>query len=81
MLTHDILLSSANNLCKQIGPRPGPTKHQAWSVSDLFDAQMVLRKEFFEKAVYEKNQQTTKKHEKHPKGKMLNNLKIYVLSN
>ena len=34
--------------------------------SNLFDTLMVFMKEFFEKADFEKNQQTTKKHEKFP---------------
>ena len=66
MLNLDILLSSADNLCKQIEPRPGPTKHQAWSGSNLFDAHMVLRKKFLEKVDYEKNQQTTKSMKSFP---------------
>ena len=45
---------------KQIGPK---SKWRAWSESNLFDTQMVFLKEFFEKVDFEKNQQTTKKHE------------------
>ena len=61
-----LLVSSADDLCKQIGPRSGPTKCRAWSWSKLFDTLMVFLKEFFEKVQIEKNQQTTKKHEKLP---------------
>ena len=28
---------SANNICKQFGPRSGPTNGRAWSGSKLFD--------------------------------------------
>ena len=52
--------SSADNLCKQPGPRP---KHPSSSGSNLVDTQMVFMKEFFEKVDFEKNQQTTKKNE------------------
>ena len=44
-----LLLSSANILCTQLGPRPGPTKPRAWSGFKLFDILMVLLEEFFEK--------------------------------
>ena len=43
------LVSSADNLCKQFGPRSGPTEHWARSGSKLFDTLMVFLKEFFEK--------------------------------
>ena len=38
-------LSSADNLCKQFGPRSGPIKHRTWTGSKLFYTLMV----FFEK--------------------------------
>ena len=57
-------MSSADNLCKQFGPRSGATKCRAWSGSKLFDTLMVFLKEFFEKVAFEKSQQTTKKHAK-----------------
>ena len=63
-----LLVSSADNLCKQIRPRSGPTKCLAWSGSILFDTQMVFLKELFEKVDFEKNQQTAKKHENFPRG-------------
>ena len=59
-------MSSADNLGKQFGPRSGPTNRRAWSGSKLFDILMVFLKEFFQKVDFEKNQQTTKKHEKLP---------------
>ena len=45
---------SAGNLCKQLGPRSGPTKCLAWSGSKLLDALTVSLKEFFEQFGYEK---------------------------
>ena len=38
----DLLLT--DNLCKQFGPRAGPTKCRAWSGSKLFDTWIVLEK-------------------------------------
>ena len=52
-LTLCLPVSSADNLGKQFGP-------------NLFDILMVFLKEFFQKVNFEKNQQTTKKHEKLP---------------
>ena len=49
-------MPSADNFCKQFGPRSGLTK--------LFDTLMVFLKEFFKKVDFEINQQTTIKHEK-----------------
>ena len=49
-LTPNVLLWSADNFCKQFGPRSGPTECRALSVSNLFDTLMVFLKEFFEKA-------------------------------
>ena len=66
-LTHYLLLSSADNLCKQFGPRSGPTKHGAWSRSKLLDTLIVFLKEYFEKVNFEKkSQQMTKDDEKLP---------------
>ena len=62
-----LLVSSADDLCKQFGPRSGPTKCRAWSGSKLFDTLMIFLKEFFKKVNFEKNQQTAKKHAKSPK--------------
>ena len=58
---------SADNFCKQFGTRSGPTERLTCSGSKLFDTLMVFLKEFFEKVDFEKNQQTTKKHEKLPR--------------
>ena len=44
----------------------GPAKRRAWSVSNLFDTQMVYLKEVFEKVDFEKNSRQQKKHEKFP---------------
>ena len=52
-----LLVSSADNFCKQFGSRSG---------SDLFDTQLVFLKEYFEEVYFEKNQQTTKKHGNFP---------------
>ena len=41
----------------------------------MFDALMVFMKEFFEKVDSEKNQQTTKKREKFPRGQKVNERK------
>ena len=54
------LLIKKNNFGKQFGPRSGPT------IRLLFDILLVFLKEFFQKVNFEKNQQTTKKHEKLP---------------
>ena len=67
ILTLCLLLSSANNLCKQFGPRSG---------SILFDTLMVFMKEFFKKVDFEKNHKKTKKHEKLPSKQRVNRFKI-----
>ena len=54
ILTLYLLVSSADNLCKQIGPRLGSTKHQASSGSNLSNTQMVFLKEFFDKVILKK---------------------------
>ena len=61
-LTLCLLVSSADNLCKQFGPRSGPTKCRAWSGSKLFDILKCIPERFFPKSWFEKNQQTTKKN-------------------
>ena len=62
-LTH-CLPVSADNLCKQFGPRSCSMNRRAGSGFKLFDILVVFLKEFLEKVYFEKNQQTTKKHEK-----------------
>ena len=42
LFPHWWLLSSADKLCKQFGPRSGLTKCWAWSGSKLFDTLIVL---------------------------------------
>ena len=61
-------MSSADNFFKQFGPRSGPTECLASSGSKLFDTLIVLGKYFFEKVDFDKNQQTTKRREKFPRG-------------
>ena len=46
LLTICLLVSSADNLCKQIRSRSDPTKGRAWSGSNLFDSLEVLLKAF-----------------------------------
>ena len=61
-------MPSADNFCKQFGPRSGPTKRRACSGSKLYDTLMVFLKEFFKKIVdFGKKQQTSKKHAKFPR--------------
>ena len=58
---HIPLLSSADNFCKQFGPRSGPTECQSWSGFNMFDTLIVFLKEFLEKINFEKCQQTATK--------------------
>ena len=44
-----ILLSSAENLCKQFEPRSGPTERRSWYDSKPFDTDKVLFPEFVKK--------------------------------
>ena len=46
-LTLCLQVPSADHLCKQFGPRSGPTMHQACTGSKLYDTLMVFLKEFF----------------------------------
>ena len=48
-LTLCILVSSADNLCKQFGSKSGPTICRVWSGSQLFDTLIMFLKEFFKK--------------------------------
>ena len=50
-----------NNLCKQIGPRSGPSKHWAWSGSNLIILRCNCWKNFSKKLILKKKQQTKKK--------------------
>ena len=61
-LTLRLLVSHADNFCKQFGPRSGMTKCHAQSGTKLFDTQMVFLKEFsqidFEKKKFSKPQKS-----------------------
>ena len=46
--------SSTDNLCKQFGPRSGPTKCCVWSGSKLFDAVKVFLNLFLFKLILKK---------------------------
>ena len=63
-----LLVSSADNLWKQIGPRSGPAKMSGliWIQSLLHSD--VIPERNFGKVDLEKYQQRTKKHEKFPRG-------------
>ena len=50
------LVLSADNFCKQFGPRSGPTECRSWSGSNCLSSYIVFLKEIFEK-----NPQTAKK--------------------
>ena len=65
-LTLNLLKLSADHLCKQFGPRSGPKKCRACSGPKIFDTQMVLLKEFFEKVNFEKKSADDKRHAKLP---------------
>ena len=56
------LLSSADNLCKQFGPRSGPTKCWAISGSKLFDTPIAFLKDLFKKLILKKSADGVKKH-------------------
>ena len=58
-LTLNLPVSSADNFCKLFGARSGPTTCRAWSDSKLFNALMVVLKEFEEKDDLEKKSQMT----------------------
>ena len=58
-------MSSADNLCKQFGPKLGPTQHWARSGPKLFDTLMVFQNSeriYSKKKYFEKHQQTTKNY-------------------
>ena len=62
-ISEEITLLSVDNLCKQFGPRSGPTKNWAWSESKWYDC---IGERIFRKSWFWKNQQTTKTHKKLP---------------
>ena len=61
-LTFYLLVSSANNLCKQFGPRSGPTICRAWSGSKLFDTLTVFKKVDFENVNISRQQKSMKNY-------------------
>ena len=57
-------MSSADNLCKQFGPKSRPTECWSWSESKLFGTLIVLLKEFFFLNILKKVSRRQQKHEK-----------------
>ena len=72
-LTLYLLVSSADNFCKQFGP----TKSRASSRSNLFDTPMVFLKEFFQKVDFEKK---SADHKKSMKNFPVGRVKIWTFS-
>ena len=64
-------MSSADNFCKQLGPRSGPTERRSWPGSKLFDILMVFLKEFFEKMILKKSSNDKKESKITQYGKRL----------
>ena len=59
---HDCDLMSADNLCKQFGPRSGPTECRPdLNPNRLTLSLIVFLKDFFEKVNFEKSEQMTTK--------------------
>ena len=56
---------SADNLCKQFGPRSGPTKLGPNWIQTVRNSDGIPER-IFHKVDFEKNQQTAKMHEKSP---------------
>ena len=75
-------MSSADNLCKQFGPRSGSTKRQAWSESKLLDTLPIFTKEFFRKTTTnwfcKKNISRRQNQDKLPLWQRVNELKWKV---
>ena len=69
-LTLCFLVSSADYLCKQFGSDKTPQNvdQARQNIQSDLDPNLVFLKEFFQNVDFEKNQQTTKKHEKLPMG-------------
>ena len=65
------LMSSADNFCKQFGPRSGPLKSSGLIWVQTVDTLKVFLKEFFKKNDFEKRQQATKSMQNYPIGKEL----------
>ena len=65
-------MSSADDFCKQLGPRSGPTERRSWPGSKQFDTLMVFLKKFSKKNDFEKKSNYDKKKCKiNPYGKKL----------
>ena len=74
LLTLYLQVLSADNFCKQFGPRSGPNKAQQNVRSDLDPnclTLMVFLKEFFKKVDFEKDKQKTKSMQNFAGGKEL----------
>ena len=52
-----VMTLSADNLCKQFGPRSGPTK----CLDPKHDTLIMFLEDFLKKLIFEKSQQTTSK--------------------
>ena len=63
----------AYNICKQFGPRSGPTKCHARSKSKLFDTLIVFLKDYFKKMILKKSADD-KNMKNYPVGNELNTL-------
>ena len=68
--TLHLLVSHADNLCKQFGPRSDPIKCQSRSGSKLFDTEGISER-FLKKVDFEIKQQTTHSMQNYPVGKRL----------
>ena len=78
-LTLYLLVSSADNLSKQYGPRSGPTKFQAWSGSKLLVTLMVFLNFFSKKVDFEKKSADDKKACKFLSKQRVNNQSFFSL--
>ena len=69
-LTLCLLVSFADNLCKQFGPKSGPTFGLSliW-IQTVRHSDGIFLKEFYKKVDIEKNQQITKSMQNYPVGK------------
>ena len=70
-------MSSADNACKQFGPRSGPTKCRASSGSKLIDILVEFLKEFFKKVDFEKLSRQQIGIQNFPAGKELK-MHVYI---
>ena len=72
-LKFNILVSFADNLCKQFGSRTSLTKCQAWSGSKLFDTlNGISERLILQKLILKKSSKPQKKHEKLPSRQIVN---------